>query len=120
MKSTPRFLLAATLLSSGCSTWQTTTDLDQVPVAADSTATYDIWGKDGHQKLRAVRVDADSVHGLSGMGPVACDSCRVAIPRSAVDSIRSVKSDGAGTGIMGVVIAVLLLPLILLSMMPET
>ena len=120
MKTTPRFLLAAALLSAGCSTWQTTADLDQFPMPADSAATVEIWGKDGHQTLRAVRIDADSVHGLTAEAPVACDSCQVVIARTAVDSIRTVKSDGAGTGIMGVVIAVMLLPLIFIGLMPET
>jgi hypothetical protein len=109
-----RSLLLLLVISSGagCSTWQTTTDLDQFPMPTDSTATVDVWGKEGHQKLRAVRIDADSVHGLPAEGPAPCDSCRVAIPRAAVDSIRSVKLDGAGTGIMGVVIAVMMLPVI--------
>jgi hypothetical protein len=120
MKPFPILLPVVAALLTGCTTWQTTTDLDQFPMPTDSAATVDVWGKDGHQKLRAVRIDADSVRGLPVEGPALCDSCRVAIPRSAVDSIRSVKADGAGTGIMGVVIAVLLLPLILISMMPET
>ena len=114
------YVLVVLGLGTACSTWQTVTDLDQLPMPADSSSIYDVWGKDGHRKLRALRIDADTVRGLPGERPAACDSCPVAIPRAAVDSIRSLKADGAGTWIMGVTIAAMLLPLILIGMMPET
>lgn len=39
-------------------------------------------------RWHAVRITADSVSGVSWLSPIDCDSCRVALPRVAVDSLR--------------------------------
>src|SRR5258708_35125482 len=36
----------------------------------------------------AVRVGADAVSAIPFQRPVACDSCRIALPRASVDSLR--------------------------------
>jgi hypothetical protein len=106
-------------LVTGCSTWQTTADLDQVPMPADSTATFDVWEKDGHRKLRALGIDADSIRGIPADRPLSCDSCRVSLPRTAVDSIRSTTTDPGETAIMGIVVVVLLFPVYFIMMMSD-
>lgn len=40
-------------------------------------------------RWHAVRVTNDSVIGIPWLQPIDCDSCRVALPRASVDSIRT-------------------------------
>ena len=40
-------------------------------------------------RWHAVKVSDDSVIGIPWLQPIDCDSCRVALPRASVDSIRS-------------------------------
>jgi hypothetical protein len=47
-----------------------------------------VWHGGKAERWHAVVVAADSVTGISYLRPVTCDSCRVGMPRSAVDSIR--------------------------------
>jgi len=39
-------------------------------------------------RWQAVRVSGDSVSGIPFLRPITCDSCRTALPRATVDSIR--------------------------------
>jgi hypothetical protein len=39
-------------------------------------------------RWHAVRISADSVSGVPFLQPTSCDSCRTALPRASVDSIR--------------------------------
>ncbi len=45
----------------------------------------------GRQRLRlhAIRVDHDSVSGVPFQKPTDCDSCRISLPSSTVDSLRA-------------------------------
>jgi hypothetical protein len=117
-----RSLIAFLLVvpGTGCATWHTTADLDQVKVTADSAATFDVWGKDGHRKLRALRIDTDSVYGLPGEWPSDCSTCPVAIPRAEVDSIRGETRDTAEMGIVVLVTAVMLFPVWFIMMLPHS
>jgi hypothetical protein len=47
-----------------------------------------IWQHGTAQRWHAVRITADTVSGIPFFRPITCDSCRVAVPRTAVDSIR--------------------------------
>jgi hypothetical protein len=47
-----------------------------------------VWHEGKAEQWHAVVVSADSVTGIPYMRPVACDSCRIGIPRSLTDSIR--------------------------------
>ena len=47
-----------------------------------------LWMGDRTRVLHAVVVGADSVSGVPFQLPPTCDSCRVAVPRSTVDSMR--------------------------------
>ncbi|HTK55589.1 MAG TPA: hypothetical protein VL295_02110 [Gemmatimonadales bacterium] len=40
-------------------------------------------------RWHAVKVSEDSVIGIPWLQPIECDSCRVALPRASVDSIRA-------------------------------
>ena len=39
-------------------------------------------------RLHALQVTDDSVAGIPWLKPIDCDSCRIALPRASVDSIR--------------------------------
>jgi hypothetical protein len=45
--------------------------------------------------LHGVRITGDSLTGVPAWKPPACDSCRVAVPVSAIDSIRTVDNERA-------------------------
>ncbi len=47
-----------------------------------------VWQGGSALRWHGVRVSADSVSGISFLQPVTCDSCRTALPRASVDSIR--------------------------------
>jgi hypothetical protein len=47
-----------------------------------------VWSGDRAQQWHAVVVTNDSVSGIPFVRPVSCDSCRLALPRAAVDSLR--------------------------------
>ena len=46
-------------------------------------------------RWHAVRSSPDSVSGISFLQPIDCDSCRVSIPQTAVDSLRLGNPTGA-------------------------
>lgn len=47
-----------------------------------------VWSGGTARRWHAVRVGPDSVSGIPFTHPTSCDSCRTAVPRGAVDSIR--------------------------------
>jgi hypothetical protein len=48
-----------------------------------------VWHGSKRLQLHAVRVDRDSVSGVPFQKPTECDSCRISLPSSAVDSLRA-------------------------------
>lgn len=75
-----------------------------------------LWLGDGSRVLHAVEVAPDSVSGVPFHLPPQCDSCRVTVARSAVDSIRlgnqergALQSIGIGYVALGVAALVLYL-----------
>lgn len=44
-------------------------------------------------RIHGLTVLADSLRGIPSPAPLDCDSCRVAVPRAEVDSIRVFESD---------------------------
>jgi hypothetical protein len=48
-----------------------------------------VWQNGQRVQLHAVRVDRDSISGVPFQRPADCDSCRISLPRSTVDSIRA-------------------------------
>lgn len=47
-----------------------------------------VWSRGVPRQLHAVRLTADSVTGIPYLKALDCDSCRIALPRAAVDSLR--------------------------------
>ena len=47
-----------------------------------------VWQGGSAVRWHAVRVSGDSVSGIPFLQPTSCDSCRTALPRASVDSIR--------------------------------
>lgn len=56
--------------------------------ALDPRTQYLVHHGGSADRWHAVRVTADSVSGVSWLRPIECDSCRVAFPRAAVDSLE--------------------------------
>ena len=48
----------------------------------------EVWSAGTARRWHAVRIGPDSISGISFLQPTACDSCRIALPRAAVDSVR--------------------------------
>ena len=47
-----------------------------------------VWRQGKAWRLHGVAIGSDSVTGVPFLAPLPCDSCRIAIPRAAVDSLR--------------------------------
>jgi len=62
-----------------------------------------VWSGGTARRWHAVRVGPDSISGVPFMRPPDCDSCRVALPRTAVDSVRLGNPEGALFKTMGLV-----------------
>jgi hypothetical protein len=48
-----------------------------------------VWQGTRRVQLHAVRVDPDSISGVPFQQPADCDSCRISLPSSTVDSLRA-------------------------------
>jgi hypothetical protein len=48
-----------------------------------------VWQGRQPLRLHAIRVDHDSVSGVPFQKPADCDSCRISLPSSTVDSLRA-------------------------------
>ncbi|MEO6068292.1 MAG: hypothetical protein ABIQ41_09980 [Gemmatimonadales bacterium] len=59
---------------------------------------FEFWSAGKAHQLHAVKVVGDSIQGVPWWNDPACDSCRVTLARSAVDSVRVPKFDGNATG----------------------
>jgi hypothetical protein len=78
---------AGSLLLQGCGAgWHQSPSVEAKPLAPRQQA--QIWHHGTPERWHAIHVAADSVSGISYLQPIECDSCRVALPRSEVDSIR--------------------------------
>ncbi len=76
----------STAASSGCTAWhRRDTALDQLPTPATRVQ---IWAHGHAYDLHGLVLRSDSVFGIPYWKPASCDSCRIGIPRSDVDSAR--------------------------------
>ena len=79
-----------------------------------------VWRGKESRVLHAVMVNRDSVIGVPYQLPPDCDTCRVAIARTAIDSLRlGNKERGAWRG-MGLAVAGMLVAGVLLSFTVDT
>jgi hypothetical protein len=61
-----------------------------------------VYGPAGIQRWHGVSITSDSISGIGWLDPLGCDTCRTAIPRSAVDSLQvghPVAGFGKGVGL---------------------
>ena len=84
--STARVAVLSVSLLCGCAGWT------RLALPSDTTLAprqqVQVWSGSHARVLHAVRLSADSLVGVPFQKPPSCDSCRIAIARSAVDSLR--------------------------------
>jgi hypothetical protein len=76
------------LLTAGCGAgWRSVppSRADQLPPRQQAQ----VWSAGEVRRWHALRIAADTVSGVPYLEPPDCDSCRVALPLSGVDSIRT-------------------------------
>jgi hypothetical protein len=80
-------LLSLLVLVNGCGAgWRRTPDLGLGPLPRRQQA--QIWHEGRSERWHAVDVRVDSVSGVPFVQDPACEGCRIALPRAAVDSVR--------------------------------
>jgi hypothetical protein len=79
-------LLLLTLVQSGCGAGWHNQQVGPPGLAPRQQA--QVWSGGKPRQWHGIRVTADSVSGVLYTQPPECDSCRVALARNAVDSIR--------------------------------
>ena len=104
-RPTSRVLLAA-LLVSACAGWQRLPDLS--PDTLPRRQQVQVWSGGRVSVLHAVRIDSDTIRGVPFQQPPTCDSCRVAFPLAAVDSLRSGNQESSAMVLIGAGIVVFL------------
>lgn len=78
-------VVALLLLTQGCSAgWRRVSELE--PFAPRQQV--QVWHQGRALRWHALHVGPDSVSGIPYVRPITCASCRLAVPRGAVDSIR--------------------------------
>ena len=105
-------LAAATLLNACGAGWRRTEPSPETTLPPRQQV--QVWQGNNSRLLHAVVVTVDSITGVPYQLPPECDSCRVALARSTVDSIRlgnkekaALKSFGLGYVLIGVATVVL-------------
>jgi len=78
---------ALTVSSASCGAgWHQPKQLE--PGSLSPRQQVQVWSGGTARRWHAVRVGPDSISGISFVQPTNCDSCRIALPHAAVDSIR--------------------------------
>jgi len=67
-----------------------------------------VWSHGRPTRLHGVVLTTDSIAGVALLAPLACDTCRVGLSRSEVDSIRTGDPTGGLWGSAGLIIVGLL------------
>jgi hypothetical protein len=92
--STARVAVLSVSLLCGCAGWT------RLALPSDTTLAprqqVQVWRGSQARVLHAVRLSGDSLVGVPFQKPPSCDSCRVAIARSDVDSLRVGNMERAG------------------------
>ena len=102
-------LLASSLLISACSSFQAGRPLDALPLPVPPEKRVEVWVRGERYQLHAVTVDTDSVHGVRWWHDPNCDSCRVTLARSSVDSVRTLAYDSGSTGALTIFVVPIVL-----------
>jgi len=86
--------------STACAGWART-PLGAAPIPAYKQ--YQVWTRDTVLILKTVKVEHDSLTGVSLNQDSGCLECRLALPLAAVDSVREGETTNIGTTAIGVV-----------------
>ena len=113
-------LLACALIAAGCSSFNQRIPVAAVPERPATDRRFQVWIKGEHYELHAVHLTADTLAGVRYWHSPTCDSCRVAIARAEVDSVRTVGFDGAETGILAILVTPVILGMVLLAGLADT
>jgi len=109
-------VLLAILANGACSAGWRRWELQ--PGALQPRQQVEVWRGGSPMRWHAVVVTGDSVSGVPFLRPVSCDTCRVSLPRTQVDSLRLGNPVAAFWKTVGLVVGV---PLgILLAVCIET
>ena len=93
------------VLSASCGAgWHRPEQLEPGPLSPRQQV--QVFAHQGLLRWHAVRIGADSISGIPYLRPVTCDSCRVALPRSSVDSLRLGDPVGGFWQTVGIVVAI--------------
>ena len=80
-------VLATLFLCQSCSAgWHQPANLGTEPM--EPRQQVQVWREGSMDRWHAVVVTADTVSGIHFLEPLDCDSCRVAVDRASVDSLR--------------------------------
>jgi hypothetical protein len=81
-----RSAIALVVLIQGCGAgWHRVSDVEHLAPRQQ----VQVWHQGQAAQWHALRVRSDTISGIPYFKPIECDSCRVALPRSVVDSIRA-------------------------------
>jgi hypothetical protein len=93
------------VLSASCGAgWHRPAQVEPDPLAPRQQV--EVWSGGSARRWHAVRIGSDSISGVPFMRPADCDSCRVAVPRAAVDSVRFGNPEGALFKTVGLVFGI--------------
>jgi len=99
-----RYAVPLLLLLAGCTSLRKSTPIETLSLAGTSRDKYQVWTHGLAHVLIAVRLDQDTLSGVPYWKPPACDSCRLAIPRTTVDSVRVKSFDPNRTLLLGIIL----------------
>jgi len=87
--------------------WHRPARLEPGPLAPRQQV--EVWSGGKARRWHAVQVGPDSISGIPFVQATTCDSCRIALPRAAVDSVRLGDPVGGFWKTVGLVLGVPLL-----------
>jgi hypothetical protein len=91
-----------------CATsWHRLPETGPTPATFEERQAVEVWHRGGVDEWHAVRMSRDSISGIPYVRPTSCDSCRAAVARADVDSIRIGHPDDAMWASAGVLLVVL-------------
>src|SRR6266571_4175123 len=84
----PGLAVVVLLLGTACTTWGHARGGDVLARPIPERRPLEVWSGGRRYDVHGVRVVGDSVVMVPHWKPPACDSCRIVVPRAAVDSVR--------------------------------
>ena len=100
-------LILLTAWTSACASWSSAKP--PTPQEFSPRRQIQVWTADRSWRLHGVRFTSDSLVGIPFLEPLGCDSCQIALPLAAVDSIKTGRTEAASIAIVVVPVGLLLL-----------